>query len=73
MESSSKNQTCKDKDIVEKVKEVLNKGDQHLKMLLINITSLIIGYFLYTLWQTDKYRQDEVDITDYLGRVINQY
>ncbi|MGW7932312.1 hypothetical protein ACWEWU_11695 [Staphylococcus xylosus] len=32
-----------------------------MKMLLINITSLIIGYLLYSLWQADKYRQDEVD------------
>ncbi|WP_259337616.1 hypothetical protein [Staphylococcus xylosus] len=32
-----------------------------MKMLLINITSLIIGYFLYKLWQVDKYMQDEVD------------
>ncbi|MDW3939131.1 hypothetical protein QI283_03225 [Staphylococcus saprophyticus] len=44
-----------------------------MKMLLINITSLIIGYFLYTLWQADKYREDEVDTNDQLDRVINQY
>ncbi|WP_257243255.1 hypothetical protein [Staphylococcus xylosus] len=44
-----------------------------MKMLLINITSLIIGYLLYSLWQADKYRKDEVDTTDQIDRVINQY
>ncbi|MGW7889966.1 hypothetical protein [Staphylococcus xylosus] len=32
-----------------------------MKKLIINLTSLIIGYLLYTIWKADKYRQDEVE------------
>ncbi|MGW7932811.1 hypothetical protein ACWEWU_14415 [Staphylococcus xylosus] len=44
-----------------------------MKLLTINLTSLIIGYLLYRAWQVDKYKQDEVDTLDHLDRVINQY
>lgn len=49
------------------------QGWLRMKTLIINLTSLIIGYLLYRAWQVDKYKQDDVDMLDHLDRVINQY